>query len=146
MTQAYRWMAVVLLIAAVGVTACGKKLATTAAEEVAKVEPISGSALKRLTLSQKAAERMNLQTVAVRDAQVKGAQRKVIPYAAILYDTKGDSWAYTSPEPLRFVRQQVKVDYIDGDQAILTDGPAAGTALVTTGATQLLGLEVGVGK
>jgi hypothetical protein len=139
-------MAVVLLFAAVGVTACGKKPATSAAEEIAKVEPISGSTLKRLTLSQKAAQRLGIQMVAVRDAAVKGAQRKVIPYAAVLYDTKGDSWAYTNPEPLRFVRQQVKVDYIDGDQAILTDGPAAGTALVTTGAAHLLGLEIGVGK
>jgi len=39
MTRAYRWIAVVLLIAAFGVTACGKKAATTVADEVAKVEP-----------------------------------------------------------------------------------------------------------
>jgi hypothetical protein len=139
-------MAVGLLIAAVGLAACGGKPATTASEEIAKVEPISGSPLKRLTLSQKAAERLAIQMAPVREAQVKGAQRKVIPYAAVLYDTKGEAWAYTNPEPLRFVRQQIKVDFIEGDQAVLTDGPAAGTPLVTLGAAHLLGLEIGVGK
>jgi hypothetical protein len=139
-------MAVVLLTGALGLAACGGKPATTASEEISKVEPISGSTLKRLTLSQKASDRLGLQMAPVREAPVKGAQRKVIPYAAVLYDTRGDAWAYTSPEPLRFVRQQVKVDFIDGDLAVLADGPATGTALVTLGAVHLLGLEIGVGK
>jgi hypothetical protein len=146
MTRTYRWMAVLLLVAAVGLAACGGKPATTASEAPAKVEPISGSPLKRLTLTQKATERLALQLVPVREAQVKGTQRKVVPYAAVLYDTKGDAWAYTNPEPLKFVRQPLKVDFIEGDQAILTDGPAPGTPLVTIGAAHLLGLEIGVGK
>jgi hypothetical protein len=146
MTRAYRWMAVVLMIAALGLAACGGKPAATASEAPAKVEPITGSPLKRLTLTQKASDRLGLKMAPVREAQVKGAQRKVIPYAAVLYDTRGEAWAYTNPEPLKFVRQQIKVDFIDGDQAVLTDGPATGTALVTLGSAHLLGLEIGVGK
>jgi hypothetical protein len=72
--------------------------------------------------------------------------RKVVPYAAILYDASGNTWAYTAPEPLRFVRQPIKIDFIDGEKAVLLDGPPAGTPVVTVGAALLLGVEIGVGK
>ncbi|MBI5031564.1 MAG: hypothetical protein HZB51_13635 [Chloroflexi bacterium] len=75
-----------------------------------------------------------------------GALRKIIPYSAVLYDKEGKTWTYTNPEPLVFVRQVITVDYIEGDQAILTEGPAAGTLVVTVGEAELFGAEVGVGK
>jgi hypothetical protein len=74
-----------------------------------------------------------------------GAQRKVVPYSSVIYDLKGDAWAYTSPAPLTFVRDRISIDFIDGDKAVLTQGPAAGTAVVTIGAAELLGTESGVG-
>ncbi len=74
------------------------------------------------------------------------AQRKLIPNAALLYDPKGNTWVYTNPESLVFIRQSVSIDYIEGDQAILLDGPAAGTAVVTVGGAELFGIEFGVGK
>src|SRR5262245_38432650 len=116
-------MTVGLVIAALALTACGTKSAATPGEAVAKAEPISGSPLKRVTLLQKGAERLGLQMAPVQDAQVRGAPRKVIPYAAVLYDARGETWAYTAPEPLRFVRQAIKIDYIDGNNAVLLDGP-----------------------
>lgn len=73
------------------------------------------------------------------------AQQKVIPYAAIIYDLHGDTWAYTSPAPLTFVRHPISVDYIEGDLAVLTDGPPAGATVVTVGAAELFGTEFGVG-
>jgi hypothetical protein len=72
--------------------------------------------------------------------------RKVVPYSAVFYDVRGDGWAYTQPAPLTFVRHRVTVDYIDGDRAVLSDGPPAGTEVVTVGATELSGTEVTVGK
>ena len=75
-----------------------------------------------------------------------GAPRKLIPYSAVLYDTHGDAWTYTSPEPLVFVRRPIKIDYVEGDQAFLLDGPPAGTAVVTVGGAELFGTEFGVGK
>jgi hypothetical protein len=48
---------------------------------------------------------------------------------------------YVSPEPLVFVRQPVSVEQIDGDLAILTDGPEPATRIVTVGAAGLLGVE-----
>jgi hypothetical protein len=75
-----------------------------------------------------------------------GGQRAVIPYSALLYDVKGDAWVYTSPEPLSFVRQPIHIDYIEGDRALLLQGPTPGTNVVTVGVAQLYGAETGVGK
>ncbi|MBX6342203.1 MAG: hypothetical protein IRY97_07075, partial [Thermomicrobiaceae bacterium] len=118
--------------------------ASASESEPAKVEEIPGTDLKRVTLSSEAAERIGIATAPVRDEQVGGVQRKVIPFAAVLYDAEGRTWTFTSSEPLVFVRQPIKVDHIDGDRAVLTEGPASGTAVVTVGAAELLGAEYGV--
>ena len=55
--------------------------------------------------------------------------------------TKGETWTFTNPEPLVFVRAKVVVKGIEGDRVLLSDGPAAGTAVVTVGATELMGAE-----
>jgi hypothetical protein len=75
-----------------------------------------------------------------------GMQRQVIPYSAVLYDLNGETWVYTNPEPLVFVRQPVSVDYIEGDLAVLSDGPPAGTQVATVGVAELYGADTGVGK
>jgi hypothetical protein len=75
-----------------------------------------------------------------------GEVRKVIPYAAVLYDAKGNTWVYTNPEPLVFVRQSIQIDTIVGDDVFLGDGPPVGTAVVTVGGAELYGTEFGVGK
>jgi hypothetical protein len=74
------------------------------------------------------------------------ALRKLMPYSAVLYDLRGDTWAYTRSAPLTFVRQRVTLDYIEGDTAVLLDGPAAGSEVVSVGATELFGTEFKVGK
>ena len=71
---------------------------------------------------------------------------KVIPYAAVLYGVNGETWAYTNPEPLVFVREAITIDYVEGDQAFLSEGPQAGTAVVTVGGAELFGTETGVSK
>lgn len=118
--------------------------------EPARVEPIPGTDLKRVTLTARAAERLGIQTAPVRGAHVarseSGTQRTVIPYSAVIYDVHGGTWTYTNPDPLVFVRHRISVDSIDGDLAALSDGPPAGAAVVTTGAAELFGAEFGVGK
>lgn len=74
------------------------------------------------------------------------AQRMVVPYSAVIYDLKGDTWVYTNPEPQTFIRHKVSVDYIEGDKAVLSEGPPEGTKVVTVGVAQLFGVEFGVGK
>jgi hypothetical protein len=77
---------------------------------------------------------------------VQETLRKVVPYAAVLYGVHGETWVYSNPEPLVFVRQPIVVDYIEGDLAYLLEGPEAGTAVVTVGAAELFGTETGVSK
>jgi hypothetical protein len=71
---------------------------------------------------------------------------KVVPYAAVLYGVHGETWVYTNPEPLVYVRQPIVVDHIEGDVAVLSEGPQVGTAVVTVGASELFGTETGVSK
>src|SRR5690349_8236892 len=142
MRYSKRWMLVLLVIAGLLLPACGS---TPTAEESgvkpATVEAIEGSNLSRVILTAVAAKRIDVQTVPARNEQVNGAQREVIPYDAVLYDAQGDAWTYTSPEPLTFVRHHITVEAIDGDRAILSEGPPAGMAVVTVGAALLYGAE-----
>jgi hypothetical protein len=129
-------------LALVGLVLGGCNQAITAApkEEAIHLEE-QASGLKQLTLSAKAAERLGIET-----APVAGSGSLLtVPYAAIIYDAQGDTWSYVNAEPLVFLREQIMVDEIDGDTAILSAGPAVGTSVVTTGAAELYGAEIGVG-
>jgi hypothetical protein len=70
---------------------------------------------------------------------------KVVPYAAVIYGVHGETWVYTNPEPLVFIREPITIDYIEGDLAVLSEGPPAGTAVVTVGGSELFGAESGIG-
>jgi hypothetical protein len=252
MQRRHRWIIVMLVIAALHLSACAQAPPTQEKIQPARVEPIEGTDLKRVVLTEKAAERLGLQTALVREEPVErtrtvggevvaapdaktaapglvwvrvfltegdltqvdrsqpayvvsleddeedsdeaeellaeadegpfddseegdaavyyvvdnadnrltlgqrvfielvlsgsGTPRKVIPYAAVIYDPHGATWVYTNPEPLVFVRHPIVVDYIDDDEAILSDGPSAGIAVVTVGAAELFGAETGVSK
>lgn len=243
-----RWGLVLLVIATLLVAACGGKPAT-AKVEAARLEPVPGSDVKRLVLTEQAAKRTGIELEPLREEQVTrkrlvggeiitpagsfavrvrlsvsdfetvdatvpakvqpvsaasgapgrtviaqplpvtapvvptgaaaaavlaipvdftltgvehsfaGAERvmvelslkggglnKVVPYSALIYELNGDTWVYTSPEPLVFVRQRVVVSYIDGNRAVLSEGPPPGTQVVVVGATELYGTEFRVGK
>ena len=140
-----RWMVALLLVACLPLAACKQTPEVAAAGEdpgPAKVEHLKGEEPTRVTLTEEAARRLDIQTAAIRDMEIGGAQRKVIPYAAVLYDTEGNTWTYSSPEPLVFVRHRIVVDRIEGEMAVLSDGPAAGTSVVTVGAQELYGSEL----
>ena len=138
---------VVLIVAGLALAACGQTQSASANKpKPAVVEKVDGSEFNRVTLTEKAAQRLSIQTVPVSEEQVKGAQRKVIPYAAVVYGLKGETWAYTNPAPLTFVRQPITIDYVDGDKVVLVDGPASGMAVVTVGVAELYGADTGIGK
>jgi hypothetical protein len=148
MRHSKRWIAILgLLIAVPQLSACTQTSAeATGGAEPAKVEHLEGSEdVSRLTLEPKAAERLGIQTAQVREQKVAGKQRKVIPYGALLYDSKGDTYVYVTAQPLTYVREPVTVDYIGAGSVVLTDGPAAGTMVVSVGAAELYGTETGVG-
>jgi hypothetical protein len=75
-----------------------------------------------------------------------GGSRKIIPFAAVIYEPNGTTWVYTNPETLIFIRQPIVIDYIEGGLAVLFEGPEAGIAVVTVGAAELFGAETGVSK
>jgi hypothetical protein len=131
----------ILLGASLVLSACGP--AAEPEEEIKPItlEPIAGTDLNRLTLTEDAAERLGLETAPVVAQQIDGVDRLVIPYAALLYDPNGQAWVYVNEESLVFTRQTITVDFIDGDQVILSEGPEAGTEVVTLGATELFGSE-----
>lgn len=111
------------------------------------VDKYADTGLTRVRLTAKAAERLAVLTAPVSEIRLaSGAMRKVIPYAAIIYDTRGDTWTYTSPEPLVYVRQSITVDYIEDGHVYLTAGPNIGMPVVTAGAAELYGIEFGLGK
>lgn len=110
-------------------------------------EETAVSGLYRVKLAKSAVERLDIKLGAVTRARTKnGAIRKEIPYAAIIYDLNGETWVYTNPEPLLYVREGIRVEYIDGERAFLLEGPKLGTLLVIAGAAELYGIEFGLGK
>jgi hypothetical protein len=102
-----------------------------------------------------------------------GGLRKVIPYSAVVFDTKGKAFVYTNPEPLVYVRHPVTVEFFESDwtgilttndlyahtsiedymaaygfhgRAVLTEGPPAGTLIESIAVSELFGAETGIGK
>ena len=69
-------------------------------------------------------------------------KRMVAPYAAVHYDGAGKAWAYVETAPLTYERKPLDIERIEGDWAVLRDGPPIGTKVVTTGASLLYGAEV----
>jgi hypothetical protein len=127
-----------LVLVALQLAACAPKSATTEKINPATLEEIDGSKLKRVILTEKAAERIDLQTVPV--------SGNVVPYAAVIYDTEGNTWVYTNPAPLTFVRASIVIDHIDGDQAFLLQGLESDAPIVTVGVAEIYGAETGVSK
>ncbi len=73
------------------------------------------------------------------------AKSLVVPFKAVLYDIHGGAWVYERLDQHVFARRRVSVEYVDGDNAVLRDGPEPGSKVVTDGAAELFGTEFGVG-
>lgn len=135
------WMLVIPLIALLG-SACAEVSAEgTETSEPAHVEPVEGSEVARITLTESAAERIALRTAPVVDV----GGRVAVPVDALIIDPEGRFWVYTNPEQLEFVRDEVTVELEEGRRAFISDGPPVGTEVVTVGAQELYGAESGVG-
>jgi hypothetical protein len=144
MSRTDRRILVFLTTLAVLVGACAQSTEpeTTADEGVARIEDIAGSDVKKITLTDEAAERIGVETVPVAAAD---GGRIQVPSATVLYDQQGRTWVFTEPEHDVFVREQVEVIGTNGEDMILSTGPAADTPVVTVGVPELYGTELGVG-
>lgn len=141
-----RWLVAIFILAALLLVSCGEQAEESAGGPPARIEQVAGAGLSRVILTEQAAKRLGIETTPVRNAQVKGKQSKVVPYAAVYYDLKGVTWVYTNPEPLTYIRAPITVESIEGDMAALSNGPPTGTLVVTIGAPELFGTEFGVGQ
>jgi hypothetical protein len=150
MRRTSRWLLVLmLLLASAALPACGRSAASGGEEDEeeahAKVEAIPGSDLKRVVITEAAAKALGVRTAPVRRVREgDGGRALVVPYAAVFYDAEGRAFTYTSPAPLTYVRHRIVIDDVRARRAYLTKGPPVGTAVVTVGADELLGVEEGV--
>ena len=131
------WLAVIALLGGCAST----NEADASATGPATVEVVKGTDLSRITLTKAAMDRIDVQFGTV-DGDVPTAQ---VPYSAVLYDPDGATWVFVNPEARTFVREPITVDRIEGDTAYLTAGPPADTKVVTVGAPEIYGAELGVG-
>lgn len=133
-----RWILVMLIFAGLLLSACGPRSNPVEFIPPSQLEPIEGTDLSKVILTEKAAERIGIETVS--------ASGSSVPYAAVIYDTEGNTWIYTNPEPLIFVREPIVIDHIEGDTATLAQGLPAEFNIVTIGVIELYGTETGVSK
>jgi hypothetical protein len=142
-----RWLVAGLLAISLQSAACQRHASPHQADHPVEVKKIEGSDVNRVTMTERAIERLALKTDEVREQKVlrSAAPRKVVPHSALIYDPKGETWVYTSPEPRTFVKHKVDVEYVEGDLAVLKEGPPAGTVVVSTAAAEVYGADAGVG-
>jgi hypothetical protein len=142
MRALHRSIPLVVVASALLLGGCGQAATEKAEPGPAIVEPIDGSSLSRLTLTDEAAERIGIETAAVTTGS---AGRILVPTKTVLYDENGQAWVYTNPEGNVFLRAEITVVGTDGDETVLSAGPPADTRVVTVGVAELWGTELGVG-
>lgn len=137
------WRTALVLAAAAATCALLPGCAEVEAEEAtgyepARLEAVAGSDFKRVTFTREGLRRVDLRTAAVR--RVGG--RPAVPHAGVLYAPDGATYVYVATGERSFLRRPVTVDHVEGRWAIVSRGPAAGSAVVTTGAAQVYGAEL----
>lgn len=137
-----------MLAATLFLLSCEQKEKAHLKTEPAHIEHIKDSELSLLKLTDKAVERIGIQTQPVAEEGIAHSEAKlrtVVPYSSLLYDVQGRAWVYINPEPNTYVRHEVEVDFIERDKAVLNAAPPPGTLVVSVGAAELYGTEYEVG-
>ena len=133
-----------LVIGAAAILA-GCATAAPAETPPALIKPVAGSQIPQLQLTEQAVHRLGIVTQPVRPTTTAGQPgREVIPYSAVVYDTDGSTWTYVNTAARTYERKPITVTEIDRETALLSAGPAVGTAVVTVGAAELLGTEYNI--
>jgi hypothetical protein len=128
-----------LLLACFALPACSEvEESSPQGYEPAKLGPAGPGDIKPVSFTAEGARRIGLRTAVV----TRSGRHLVVPYAALIYDGAGKTYVYTSPRPLALLRRGVAVSDIEGSHVLLSDGPRAGTRVVTTGAAEAYGSEL----
>ena len=136
-----RVIVILLLVAGLYLVGCREEHALHHVEHPAEIAKIEGSELSRVTLTEKAIQRLDLKTGQVNDQD----GRMVVPFSSLIYDPYGQTWVYISPQPRTFMRHKVDIESIEGNLAILKDGPPIGTHVATVAVAELYGAEFEIG-
>ncbi len=133
-----------LFVAGLALAGCQTAASGSEAEEAiaaaASVDAPADGGPAQLTLTEGSVERLGIET-----APVTGEDGDLsIPYAAVVYDADGGTWAFVELEPGVYERAELTIESIDGDQARASVGPESGTEVVVVGAAELVGVEAGI--
>lgn len=86
------------------------------------------------------------QRVGVTVPLIGEAENLTLPWSAVIHDIHGGTWVYEMTAEHTFARRRILVRFARKDLAVLASGPAAGAKIVTAGAAELFGTEVGFSK
>ena len=127
---------------ALALTACSGNGEAAELEPPATKEPIEGTELYTVYLTEKAAERIDVKTTEVIEAEGSLA----VPSAALIVDPAGIFWVYVTDEPFAYHRVEVSPVRETNGWAYFSEGPEPGTRVVIEGVPELYGEDTGVGK
>ena len=153
MRHASRWAAALLLVGGTALSGCaGSAVGAPApgSEQPARVEPVPGTDAKKVVLTERAAARLGIRTETASLVASTGAAgteaRTTVPYSALLYDTKGDTWVFEEVAVHTYLRRKIDVEVVDGETVVTRRGPSLTAEVVTVGAAMLYGTELGTGS
>jgi hypothetical protein len=134
-----------ITLGASGCSEAGASNEKTNSETAVTVESAGEDQPARLTVSERAEQRLGIRTEPVRpiSGQANGAT-EVISYSAVVYDADGQSWAFSAPSPRTYIRVPIVISSITGQTVHLKSGPPVGTQVVVVGAPELVGAEAGI--
>jgi len=124
---------VCLVLVGLGPACAGSAADSEEESSAAVVEPIEGTELSRVILSDEAVTQLGIETATVGE--------QTVPYAAVLFSAEGGAYVYTVTEPRTFVRATIQIDHTTDGVAFLLEGLPPGTEVVTVGAIELFGTE-----
>jgi hypothetical protein len=108
--------------------------------EPAALESTGPDKPARITLTDEAVDRVALQTT-----EVKALGKDLtVDHAALVFDKAGKPWLFTVVGPRTYVRAAVTIKEVQDNVMTLSAGPPAGTQVVTVGAIELWGAELGI--
>jgi hypothetical protein len=108
--------------------------------EPAALESTGPDKPARVILTQEAVDRVALQTI-----EVKALGKDLtVDHAALVFDKAGKPWVFSVVGPRTYVRATVTIKEVQDNVVTLSAGPPAGTQVVTVGAIELWGAELGI--
>jgi hypothetical protein len=154
MRHASRWAAALLLVGGAALSGCSGSAAgapAPASEQPAAVESVPGTDAKKVVLTERATTRLGIRTETVSLVPTTGTAggteiRTTVPYSALIYDTKGDTWVFEEVAARSYLRKKIAVEVVDGETVVTRRGPALTAKVVTVGAAMLYGTELGTGS